>query len=272
MFDAEQDTAIRLAYEAGGRALSLAGQPLKVEGKGEGFGPVTEVDRELDRFFREGLRRQFPEDLVVSEESPVPATDPSARIWYIDPIDGTMELISGNDEWSILIGLAQFQRPVLGVVHRPVTGELYHATTRGGAFRRSEPGSVDVALQVNEIHDPETAVLIQSRSHPSPKVARVAEKLGIQKTYRLGSLGLKLAKIAEGQADLYLNFSGKCHFWDLCAPEVILREAGGDVRSLRSEPIPYGVEVTAIRMPFGGAANGLLEIVARASAGIEVDP
>ncbi|MFW2572566.1 inositol monophosphatase family protein, partial [Legionella sp. 29fVS95] len=33
----------------------------------------------------------------------------------------------------------------------------------------------------------------------------------------------------EGRADLYFNFSGYCHLWDLCAPEIILQEAGGGV-------------------------------------------
>ena len=88
----------------------------------------------------------------------------------------------------------------------------------------------------------------------------------------MGSLGVKFATIAAGEADLYLNFSGKCHFWDLCAPEVVLREAGGAVRSLRGEPILYAIDGTAYRRPFAAAANGLIALVAQASAGIEVDP
>jgi 3'(2'), 5'-bisphosphate nucleotidase len=271
MLEAERETAVRLAYEAGSLARSIASGPLQVEGKGD-QGPVTAVDREVDAFLRNELFRAFPDDVIVSEESTARPPDSGKRIWFVDPIDGTEELIQGIDEWSILIGLAQSRRAVLGVVYRPATEELYHGVRGEGAFLRSRAGARDQRLRVNKIRDPKSAILVQSRSHPSDKAARLADAIGIRKTVRLGSLGLKLAKIAEREADLYVNFSGKCHLWDLCASEVILREAGGDVRSLRSEPIHYEVERTVIRRPFAGAADGLIELVARASAGMRVDP
>lgn len=119
-------------------AHSLAGQPLKVEDEGETLGPVTEFDRELDRYVGNGLRQQCPTDMAVSEGSPVPASDLSARIWYIDPIDRNIELISENDEWTILIRLAQLQRPVLGVVYRPANG-LLEAVARASAGIEADP-------------------------------------------------------------------------------------------------------------------------------------
>ncbi|HEY7699677.1 MAG TPA: 3'(2'),5'-bisphosphate nucleotidase CysQ [Vicinamibacteria bacterium] len=272
MLEVERDAAIRLAYEAGRIALAAASRSLKVEKKGADLGPVTAVDLEVDVFLRTELARAFPEDSVVSEEGPPPAAAALSRVWFVDPIDGTEELIRGSGEWSILIGLTQARRAVLGVVYRPVTGELYHAISGEGAFRRTHPGGPDVPIHVSEIRNPKDAVLLLSRSHPNPKVERVARVLGIRESFPMGSIGVKLATIAAGEADLYLNFSGKCHVWDLCAPEVVLREAGGAVRSLRGEPILYGVDGTAFRRPFAAAANGLIALVAQASAGIEVDP
>jgi len=272
MLDEERATAIRLAYEAGRIALAAASRSLKVEKKGADLGPVTAVDLEVDAYLQAELTLAFPKDTVVSEETPVPPVATSVRVWYVDPIDGTEELIRGSGEWSILIGLTQARRAVLGVVYRPTTGELYHAVAGEGAFRRSHPGSADERIHVNEIRNPKEAVLVLSRSHPNPKVERVAQALGIRESFPMGSLGVKLATIATGDADLYLNFSGKCHFWDLCAPEVVLREAGGAVRSLRGKPILYAIDGTAYRRPFAAAANGLIALVAQASAGIEVDP
>lgn len=261
MLEKERRTATQLAYEAGSLALSRASRPLGIRDKGGDEGPVTEVDRMLDRFLREELQRRFPEDLVISEESPPPEPDPTARVWYVDPIDGTTELIKGNGEWSILIGLTEHQRPVLGVVFRPPTGELYHAAVGEGAFRRSDPERRDSKLHVNDVSDPESAVLVQSRSHPSTKVEKVARTLGIRKRFRLGSFGCKLAKIAEGAADLYLNFSGKCHLWDVCAPEVILREAGGDVRTIGNHSMPYGGRETIVPWPLACGAKPLIPAV-----------
>jgi 3'(2'), 5'-bisphosphate nucleotidase len=272
MLDEERETAIRLAYEAGRMALAGASRSLKVEKKGADQGPVTAVDLEVDAYLRAELTLAFLADRIVSEEAPVPKASPSARVWYVDPIDGTEELIRGSGEWSILIGLTRARKPVLGVVHRPVTGELYHAVSGEGAFRRTHPGAPDVPIHVNEIRSPKEAVLLLSRSHPNPKVDRVARALGIRESFPMGSVGVKLATIAAGEADLYLNFSGKCHYWDLCAPEVVLSEAGGVVRSLRGEPILYAVDGTAFQRPFAAAASGLIALVAQASAGIEVDP
>lgn len=272
MLDVERETAIRLAYEAGGIALAAASRSLKVEKKAADLGPVTAVDLEVDAYLRRELARAFPEDTVVSEEAPLPKAAPSGRVWFVDPVDGTEELIRGSGEWSILIGLTQARKAVLGVVYRPATEELYHAVTGEGAFRRIHSGAPDVPLHVNEIRSPKEAVLLLSRSHPNPKVERVARALGIRESLPMGSVGVKLATIAAGEADLYLNFSGKCHVWDLCAPEVVLREAGGALRSLRGEPILYDIDGTAFRRPFAAAANGLIALVAQASAGIEVDP
>jgi 3'(2'), 5'-bisphosphate nucleotidase len=272
MLEKEKETAIRLACEAGRLALAGASRSLKVEKKGADMGPVTAVDLEVDAYLQAELSRAFPEDRVVSEEALLPPATGSARVWYVDPVDGTEELIRGSGEWSILIGLTQARKAVLGVVYRPVTGELYHAVSGEGAFRRAHPGAPDVRIHVNEIRTPKEAVLLLSRSHPNPKVERVARVLGIRESFPMGSVGVKLATIASGDADLYLNFSGKCGFWDLCAPEVVLREAGGVLRSLRGEPILYSVDGTAFRRPFAAAANGLIDLVAQASAGIEVDP
>jgi hypothetical protein len=73
---------------------------------------------------------------------------------------------------------------------------LYYAVSGEGAFLRSPAEGLDQRLHVNEIRDPGSAILVQSRSHPSVRATRLADAIGIHKTFRLGSLGLKF--IAEG--------------------------------------------------------------------------
>ena len=56
----------------------------------------------------------------------------------------------------------------------------------------------------------------------------------------MGSLGLKVVWVASGRADFYLNNArGMCKEWDICAPEVILAEAGGIVTDLTGAPLRY---------------------------------
>ena len=55
----------------------------------------------------------------------------------------------------------------------------------------------------------------------------------------MGSIGVKLGLIAEGRADGYLTTSNRTSQWDICAPEIILKEAGGKVTDLKGESFIY---------------------------------
>src|SRR5690606_30690488 len=149
------------------------------------------------------IPRLFPQDLVVSEEPEPPKSTDASRVWYVDPIDGTKEFIRGGDDWTVMIGAAANGRPVFGIVHRPETGELYHALAGHGAFRRDlgASGSPDRRIHARRVEDPAQAVLVLSKSHPSKRVSQAAERLGVARTFQLGSVGLKLSKVAEGSAD-----------------------------------------------------------------------
>jgi 3'(2'), 5'-bisphosphate nucleotidase len=77
----------------------------------------------------------------------------------------------------------------------------------------------------------------------------------------LGSVGLKCGRIAEGGADLYLHTSDKSYRWDACAPEAVLRAAGGTLTDLGGKPYRYdGTELRNLRGLLG-CAPGVLERV-----------
>ncbi len=81
---------------------------------------------------------------------------------------------------------------------------------------------------------------------------------GISKTINSGSVGVKLGMIAAGHADLYFNFSGHCHLWDLCGPEIILQEAGGGVLTAAGKKITYNLDEMVIQQPFLASNTDLL--------------
>jgi 3'(2'), 5'-bisphosphate nucleotidase len=96
-----------------------------------------------------------------------------------------------------------------------------------------------------------------SRSHRSKTVTRVADELGVVREQPLGSVGLKATRVALGAADVYLSVSDRTHEWDACAPEAILRAAGGMVTDCLGEPLRYNKTIT--NTPRGIlATNGLL--------------
>lgn len=256
--------AAELVEQAGAIAMEVYATDFSSRAKADDS-PVTEADRRVNAFLVDALRAAFPGDLVVGEESGFTGEVPThGRSWFVDPVDGTKDFILKNDEWSIMVGLAVDGQAVLGVVGEPALGQLYWAGAGLGCWRRIA-GHADERL-----HTPPRAladaIVVNSRNHPDPHVAKLLGVLGVTRSFEHGSVGCKLARIAEGRADAYFNFSGKCHMWDTCAPEVLLREAGGDLVDLDGRQLRYVGASTRVRSPFFAASAAVLEPIAAALA------
>ncbi|WP_019216770.1 3'(2'),5'-bisphosphate nucleotidase CysQ family protein, partial [Legionella tunisiensis] len=260
--DNELELAITLARKAGQIVRDIRTKGYKIQEKAEQQGPVTEADQAVSDLLLQEIKQAFPHDLLISEEAPLPSkSNPSSRIWFIDPIDGTKEFIANNDGWAVMIGLAIDAYPCLGVVYQPDLDRLYYATKGRGAFLIKSQETK--RIKVSSTSEPSQAVLIQSYSSHNKKTEQLITQLGISKTLKQGSIGLKLGVIAEGKADLYFNFSGYCHLWDLCAPEIILQEAGGGVLLSSGKNIVYNLDAIMIKEKFLAANNELLISLSR---------
>lgn len=246
----ELEFALHLAYEAGEIARTIRAEGYEIWNKGGDVNnPVTEADKAASDHILLQLSSAFPHDVVISEEAKVPQTALNGkRIWFVDPIDGTKEFIKGINEWSVMIGLSIDGRSSLGVVYQPDKAITYYAVDEGGAYLSSDDHLQ--TMHVRTLKEMSHAILIQSRSHWSAKAKQVANQFGISQFLQHGSIGLKLGLISQGEADLYLNFSGHCHLWDLCAPAVILSEAGGALISVEGEPFNFHTNETLIKQSF----------------------
>lgn len=247
-----------LVEEASEIALSIYSREFTVDEKAN-KDPVTEADRQLNRLIVERLRAEFPADVVIGEESGHGGTVAGARVWFVDPIDGTSDFIRKNGEWSIMIGLVEDGRACAGIVGEPALGSVYWAAAGEGCFRR-RGGSVERVFAARH-SDPSTATAVLSRSHPDPDTERVLAALGVTKRFQHGSVGCKVARIADQAADFYFNFSGACHMWDVAGPDIVLREAGGVVAGLDGAPIQYSGVDTRVRAPFVATTQQLLPAV-----------
>jgi 3'(2'), 5'-bisphosphate nucleotidase len=258
------DVAVELARRAGDEVVRMrrAGA-LAVELK-PGDEPVTMADRLASEMIVAGITAAFPGDPLISEElPPAPGAFGASRFWLIDPIDGTKDFIRGNDGFSIMIGLVENGRPVLGVVHQPTPAgswRTFYASPEG-AFITTADGTRPLA--VSAVAHASEAKLVASVSHRSPKIDEVKSALGIADEQNVGSVGVKLSLIALGVRDLYVNPWPKTKAWDTCAPEAILTRAGGRLTDLFGGPIVYSGE---LRHPRGlVASNGRIhdEVIAR---------
>lgn len=238
----ELDIALELAERAG-QAILAVRKTAKVTMKAGGE-PVTEADIAANEIIVEGLKKAFPRDAILSEETvDLGGRHDVDRVWIIDPIDGTKEFIAGTDDFAVQIALAAGGEAVLGVVHQAARHRVFHATKGGGAHvtnlavrtRDTKP------LRVSRNADPDHMRLTISRFHRGKKLSAMMHALAPKEVVPAGGVGIKMALVAKGSVDCYLHPSRAVHEWDTCAPAVIVREAGGMVTDMFGGPIRYNV-------------------------------
>jgi len=237
----ELSTAIRLAIDAGRILLEFYSAPADVEWK-DGREPVTAADKAANTRIVEGLMEAFPDDGILAEETPDTARRlRHDRLWVVDPMDGTKEFIKKNGEFSVMIGLAVDGEAAVGVVYQPTAKRLLYASPGEGAFQQNG-SEKPVRVTVSDIADPSRMSVAISRSHRSERIDSVMQALGIEREVRSGSVGLKIGLICDRTCDLYIHPSPHTKQWDTCAPEAILREAGGRMTDLTGAPFVYNRE------------------------------
>jgi 3'(2'), 5'-bisphosphate nucleotidase len=269
MLTPELETVCLLVRQAGAAVLQLYDRGVEVEYKDEARSdPVTSADKLANQMLVEGLRRAFPQDAILAEESAETADDVAARqknprLWCIDPIDGTREFIARSGHFMVMVGLARHNRARLGVLYQPTEQRLYWGT-ESEAWVEDPQGKR--RLQVSSVNTPSQATLAKSRTHRSPTLERIAAELGVGRTLPTGSIGLKIAKICEQGADVYISTSDLTHEWDVCGPEAILRAAGGSLTDLLGRPLAYNGTDTHTRRGIC-ASNGALHAASLAAIG-----
>jgi 3'(2'), 5'-bisphosphate nucleotidase len=220
-------------------------EDLQIRDKGANEGDVTIADLAANQFILTQLQSQLGTQsfAYLTEES----EDNRDRlnhdwVWMIDPLDGTSDFIRRTGEFAIHIGLAYKQRPVLGLVAIPVIGKLFTAIQGQGTYlEKADHSQLRQKMQVSNKTELTNLVAIASRSHRSPELEYILQKLPKKEELIVGSIGGKLTAIAETRADFYLSLSGKSapKDWDYCAPEIILTEAGGQITHFDSSPLTY---------------------------------
>jgi 3'(2'), 5'-bisphosphate nucleotidase len=242
MLEKELEIAVALSKKAGEKILDFYENGFEVEEKihADNFSePVTIADRTASKIIVEGLAEVFPADGILSEEEfdDKKRLD-KQRVWIIDPLDGTQGFVNKNDDFAVQIGLAANGEAILGAVYLPTENVLYFASKDEGAWM-IENDKPPKRLEVSAETDFARMNLAVSRNHRSPRMSLVVESLGLKREIRRGSVGLKIGLIAQKFCDLYIHLSPRTKHWDTCAPEIILREAGGRMTDLFGGKIIY---------------------------------
>ena len=219
------ELAKHAALEAGKAIMEVYAKPFEVYTKDDDS-PVTQADLRASNIIKEILK---PTCLpFVSEEDLPPDRSHFKRYWLVDPLDGTVEFVNRNGEFTVNIALIDDKQPVLGVIYAPVLDKMWTSKDQ----------------QLYTLHSKfSTFTVLVSRSHRTPEVDDYINKVlrPAHPNLVIDTQGssLKFARLAEGTADVYVCYS-KTKEWDTAAADAILRAAGGKVlRISDGQPLEY---------------------------------
>ncbi|MCC6632981.1 MAG: 3'(2'),5'-bisphosphate nucleotidase CysQ [Gammaproteobacteria bacterium] len=221
------DAVIDISRRAGREILDVYGTDFEARAKADDS-PLTEADLRAHRLIVAALSGLAPRLPVLSEEAAdIPYAERSRweRYWLVDPLDGTKEFVSRNGEFTVNIALIDAHRPVLGVVHIPVSDTTYSGIPGQGAWREANDRG-RLPIGVRRVMRPPLRV-VGSRSHGNPALESALSTLGPHDLKPAGS-SIKLCMVAEGSADLYPRL-GPTSEWDIAAGQAVVEAAGGQV-------------------------------------------
>ncbi len=250
-FELELEVCLAAAREAAGILREHYAREIKSWEK-SADNPVTAADLASDRAIARQLRAAFPGDALLSEETVAdPARTQNPRAWIVDPMDGTKEFIQRIPEFGVSIALCERGEPVVGVISNPVQDVTLWATRGGGCFRDG------ARVEVSRCAELSAAVVIASRTEISRN--QFDPYAGWFKEIRpVGSIAWKLACIASGDGDLNISVAPK-NEWDVCAGDLLVREAGGAYLAFDGTPRRYNQPDPLIGAGMAAGRRELLE-------------
>lgn len=220
---------LRAAYEA---FIPIPNAPASIS---------TEADRASQELILSDLAAAFPGDALCAEEA-TPTLQAGKRqgqrVWIVDPIDGTRGFARKNGEFSVMIGLVENGEVVVGVVSEPALLRLTFASRGGGCWVRTETApSTRARVTSTKLLADSVVVQSHAKKGETPWPVTAIKPRRVIETY---SAGVKLALVARGEADIYVNTYANFRDWDICAGHLLVTEAGGEVTEISGQPIQYG--------------------------------
>jgi myo-inositol-1(or 4)-monophosphatase len=233
----------------------------QVDAKSSSVDVVTAVDTASEQLIVGRLLAARPDDAVLGEEGGDRAGGSGVR-WLVDPIDGTVNFLYGLPAYAVSIAAEVDGVVRAGAVLNAATGELFTATTGGGAWLsspgRPEPvrlgGSRPPALEQTLVG---TGFGYQAEQRRAQGAVVAALLPHVRDIRRIGSAALDLCSAAAGRLDAY--YEQHLNPWDHAAGALVAAEAGLVVTGLPGRPFADPLAIVAAPT----VADAFVELLAR---------
>jgi myo-inositol-1(or 4)-monophosphatase len=190
---------------------------------------VTEIDHASESFLLKDIQTHFPQSHILAEESGEIKGE-NEGIWYIDPLDGTVNYSHHIPMFCVSIAYAFQGIVILGAVYDPMRDELFSAERGKGAQLNGKPihASATTELQKSLLvtgFPYDTWSTKQDNFRNFEKLAKMTQ--GVR---RLGTAAIDACYVAAGRFDAFWEFALKP--WDIAAAGLIAEEAGAVVTAI----------------------------------------
>ena len=230
----EFEIALKAAAKAGEEIMKVYASDFFSKTK-EDDSPITMADLKSNKVIKEILSKTGLE-ILSEEDYDAKKRLEENRVWIVDPLDGTTDFVKRTGEFTIMIGLVQEGKPVLGVISWPTENTVFAAQTGCGAWMFSNNSWNRIF--VSKVSELSRCRAVGSRHHISDAEMDLLKKLQLTKFTSVGS-SLKVAKISSGDAEVYLTTTNKMKEWDTCASYCIISEAGGKMTDMLGNDLSY---------------------------------
>ena len=223
----------KTARAAGRIAQNRFGLSHNSRAKSNALDVVTESDMLANALIIRAIKRHFPQDGIISEETGK-EKDGAEHVWIIDPIDGTLNYSKGIPFYAVLIARKTNGLTDLACVYDPVHNEMYFAKRGAGAYLNGKRIHCSTQWTVDN-----SCGLVSDRLTPSKinLLTRFYQKAPDARIH-MGSIhcaGISGVYVADGRKDWNIT-TGHGHVWDYAAPFLIAEEAGCKVTDFSGKP------------------------------------
>ena len=221
-----------LAMGAGKILRDGFGKTIQIDMKGD-IDLVTEVDLRSEDFLVTEIQTKFPGHHVITEERGV-IQGQGSQVWYIDPLDGTVNYAHGVPIFSVSIAYAENGQVIMGGVYDPMQDEYFYGERGHGAWLNGRSLAVSQATKLDQ------SLLVTGfpydvHTNPVNNLDHYVDfALRSRGVRRLGSAAIDLAYVAAGRFDGFWEIS--IYNWDIAAGSLLVEEAGGIVTDSRGGP------------------------------------
>lgn len=238
-YDAYLEAMLAAGKKASQEVLRIYQSGFHVELKSDSS-PVTDADLASDKIIRSQLSR-FDEIAWLSEEDQDDLSRlSSSLVFIIDPLDGTADFVRRDDSFGINIALVENGHPIISVVMVPARRSYAYAIRGKGSYYVDENGK-ETRLHVSD--RTKDLIILESLAHVMEEEKDVYKRhADLIKEVIPSGASTKAILLASGKADASVRYTTHTKEWDVCAPELIVTEAGGIFTDSRGIPFHYNRE------------------------------